>query len=355
MAEPNPTMLDPEDSDLDYREAEFARQIDEVELPDIEEGKIFEGEVVRVADDHALIDLGAKREGILPYDRLHEGSISKGDKKFVKIITVDYKEDAPLLSEKEAVVERIWTLAEQALAENESVEGTIFKKIKGGFLVKLFDDLTAFMPLSHLSINRKTNFDKYIDREFKMKVLEVDRENSNVVVSRREHLEEKRRQEQDKFFESCAVGDWVKGTVKNIVNFGAFVNLGPVDGLLHKSDVAWGAVRDVENYLKLGEEIEVKILDIEPDEGKVSLGLKQKYPDPWQNIKEKYEIGETTTGEIVDVWSDGIFVRLEQDVEGKIPESELAWTRSWQHPEDQFKVGDKIEVKILDINEERRH
>ncbi len=355
MAEPKPTMLDPEDSDLDYREAEFAEKIEEAELPDIEKGKIFKGEVVDVADAHALIDLGGKTEGVLPYDRLHEGGISKGDEKFVKIIEVDYKDGAPLLSEKEAVVDRIWMLAEQALESGESVEGTIFKKIKGGFLVKLFDDLTAFMPLSHLSINRKNNFDKYIDRDFKMRILEVDRENSNVVVSRREHLEEERRHEQDKFFSSCEVGEWVTGTVKNIVNFGAFVNLGPVDGLLHKSDVAWGAVRDVEDYLKLGEEVEVKILDIEPEEGKVSLGLKQKYPDPWKNITDKYEVGSTTTGEIVDVWSDGIFVRLEQDVEGKIPESELAWTRSWQHPEDQFKEGDKIEVKILDINEKRRH
>ena len=355
MAEPKPTMLDPEDDNLDYKEVDFEEEVDEEEPVELEQGALLEGTVVQVEDDHALVELGTKTEGILPFDRLHQGSISRGDSKLVKIIELEAEDEAPLLSEKEAVADRMWNEIEKACENGNSIEGKIFKKIKGGFLVELFDELTAFMPLSHLSINRKSNLDKYIDKEFEMKVLEFDREDSNVVVSRREHLEEQRRAKQDEFFGAHEDGDWVEGTVKNIVNFGAFINLGPVDGLLHKSDVAWGAVRDVSDYLSLGEEVEVKILDMDPEEGKVSLGRKQKYSDPWENIEDKYEVGEVTTGEIVDVWSDGVFVRLERDVEGKVPEEELAWTKTWQHPEDQFKEGEKMEVKILDINPERRH
>ncbi|MGM0380658.1 MAG: S1 RNA-binding domain-containing protein [bacterium] len=355
MAEPKPTMLDPEDDNLDYKEVDFEEEVENAQPVEIEEGALFEGEVVQVEDDHALVDIGAKSEGILPFDRLHRGSISEEDLKLVKVIEREHEGEAPLLSEKEAVADKMWNEIEQACSKENSIEGTIFKKIKGGFLVEIFDELTAFMPLSHLSINRKSNLDKYIDKSFEMKVLEFDREEANVVVSRREHLEEKRRAEQDEFFGNREVGEWVEGTVKNIVNFGAFINLGPVDGLLHKSDVAWGAVRNVEDYLTLGEKVEVKILDMDQEESKVSLGLKQKYSDPWEDIEGKYEVGEVTTGEIVDVWSDGVFVRLERDVEGKVPEEELAWTKTWQHPEDQFKEGEKMEVKIMGIDPERRH
>jgi len=171
------------------------------------------------------------------------------------------------------------------------------------------------------------------------------------VVSRKKYLEEQQQAQKNEFFEEREEGDWVEGTVKNIVNFGAFINLGPVDGLLHISDIAWGQVRNVGDYLSSDEELEVKILSMDPDESKVSLGLKQKYPDPWEDIDENYEVGDVTTGEIVDVWDDGVFVRLEQHVEGKIDESELSWIESWNHPSDQFEESDKIKVKILDIDD----
>ncbi len=354
MAEPKPTMLDPENDNFDLDEFEQEKDASGDVPEDLTEEIILTGTVEGKGDDHATVDLGNGLTGILPFDQLHEGSISVGDEMFVKVKELNYEDDAPLLSEREAVADRAWQMVAEAHREDKFIEGTIFKKIKGGFLVKLFDEITAFMPHSHLSLRRKQNYDKYMDREFEMKVLEYDRDDDNVVVSRRERLEELRQKEQKTFFQEKEKGEWVTGTVKNIVNFGAFINLGPVDGLLHKSDVAWGSVRDVNDYLTLGEEVEVQILSMTPDEGKVSLGLKQKYPDPWEDIEEKYEPGQETTGEIVDVWSDGVFVRLEQDVEGKVPEDELAWATSWEHPEDQFHKEEKMKVKIMEIDSDRR-
>ncbi len=360
MVDPKPTMLDPEEEDFDYEtpseaEEEEENDSEEVSIAEIKKGKIYRGEVLQVEDDHALVDFGGPADGILPFDKLQQGGISAGDEKWIKIIEQEHEAGCPLLSEREAIADRTWGKIKEAFENDELLEGKIFKKIKGGFLVKLFDHLTAFMPFSHLSTTKKKNFDKYLDRSFKMKVLEFSREDENVVVSRRKHLEEKRREEQEEFFQTLEKGEWVEGKVKNIVNFGAFVDLGPVDGLLHKSDVAWGAVRDVNDYIETGESIKVKVLDMDPEEGKVSLGLKQKYPDPWQNIEEKYSEGQVTTGEIVDVWSDGVFVRLERDVEGKVEEDELAWTTTWDHPNEQYSAGDKLEIKILSIDSERRH
>ncbi len=352
MVDPKPTMLDPEDEDFDY-ETPPEEKIDEV--VEIERGAIYEGEVVQLQDDCALVDFGGPADGVLPFDKLQKGGISVGNKKLVKVIDEEYEGACPLLSEKEAVADRSWEIIEEAYRENGIIEGTIFKKIKGGFLVEVFNYLTVFMPLSHLSLSRKKNLDKYLNKKFKMKVLEYDRSEENVVVSRREYLEEKRGEERKEFFESLEAGEWVKGKIKNVVNFGAFVNLGPVDGLLHKSDIAWGPVRNVEDYVELHDELEVMVLDMDSEEGKVSLGLKQKYPDPWENIEEKYEEGEITTGTVVDVWRDGVFVRLERDIEGKVPEQELAWTKTWEHPEEQFSAGDKLDVKILKIDRGRRH
>lgn len=399
MGEMNPTMLDPDNDDFELDEeedepAEEPEEQDEVEEPDesapaaeqsddesedgvatseaasdtdespgevpsaeestVEEGSIIEGEVVKTDDVEAYIDIGWQSEGVLPYDQLREGSISEGDEITVKILEMDGESGVPALSEKEALADLAWDRVHQAARSDDAVEGTIFKKIKGGFLVRLSGGLTAFMPMSHISLSKKKNHDRFIDKSFEMKILEQDRDEDNVVVSRKKYLEEQQEAQKNEFFEEQEVGDWVEGTIKNIVNFGAFVNLGPVDGLLHISDIAWGQVRNVEDYLSQDEEVEVKILDLDPDDSKVSLGLKQKYPDPWEDIDEKYEVGEVTTGEIVDVWDDGVFVRLEQHVEGKIDESELSWIESWNHPSDQFNEGDKIKVKILGIDDERR-
>ncbi|MFB6357012.1 MAG: S1 RNA-binding domain-containing protein [bacterium] len=379
MADPKPTMLDPDDNDFDFRDVEEPEEPEETDesrnreesdtSPDSDEkeedprprritpGTIVEGKVVETQDTNALLELEAQQEdvtGTLPYENLKKGSVSEGDQRWVKVVERDSSTDEVLLNERKAVEERSWSQVVEAERNGTSVEGTIKKKIKGGFLVELTRGLTAFMPQSHLSLSPKKNHDRYIDKSFEFKVLEFDKDDDNVVLSRREHLEEERKKEQDDFFSDVEIGEWLEGTVKNIVDFGAFINLGPVDGLLHKNDIAWGSVRDVKNHITMGEEIEVKILDTTPDEGKVSLGLKQKYPDPWEDINEKYEEGSETTGEIVDVWSDGVFVRLERDVEGKIEESELSWTKTWDHPRDQFQEGQKVDVKILEIDQERR-
>jgi small subunit ribosomal protein S1 len=320
----------------------------------VEEGDLLEGEVVQVRDDEVFVDFGWQSEGVVPEDHLMPDSLEEGDAVLVKILDLDREENMPLLSNKAALAERAWNKAREAFEKGRPVEGRIFKEIKGGFLVKIFGGLTAFMPGSHLSTNKVDDTDRFLDQSFNMQILEYDRDDDNVVVSRRKYLEEQERRQKKSFFDQHDSGDWVEGTVKNIVEFGAFVNLGPVDGLLHVSDVAWGQVREVSNHVEEGDELEVQILSLDAEESQVSLGLKQKYPDPWEEIRGEYEEGQVTTGEIVDVWDDGVFVRLEEEVEGKVDETELAWIQSWKHPKDQFHVGEKLDVKILEIDEDRR-
>lgn len=374
MGEVNPTMLNPEDDDfeLDDEEAEDDSSQEDVQEPDddetqtaqepttddpeIKNGTILDAEVVSTDDeaDEALVDIGWQSEGLLPYDQLKEGSASKGQTITVKIIELEPDEGLPLVSEKKALADRAWDRVKAAFEHDQPIEGNIFKKIKGGFLVQVFDGLTAFMPMSHLSLSKQEDHDRFIDETYRMKVLEHERDDDNVVVSRREFLEEQKKREEESFFDENEVGDWIEGTVKNIVNFGAFVDLGPVDGLLHVSDISWGEVREVSNHLDDDEDLEVKILSIDREESKVSLGLKQKYPDPWEDITDDYEEGQVTEGEIVDVWDDGVFVRLEEQVEGRINEEELSWIKSWEHPGDRFHEGEKIEVMIIDIDQDRR-
>jgi small subunit ribosomal protein S1 len=379
MGEVNPTMLNPDDDDFELDDTETSPEDSEAETEDesaenrstepsgssgdqtsddvtIEDGAILEGTVMKIDDREALVDFGWQSEGLLPYDQAADKSLDEGDEITVKILTLnpDNDEELPRLSQKAALADRAWKKVKESFEAESVIEGTIFKKIKGGFLVNLFKGLTAFMPMSHLSDSKVDDHEEYLDETYEMKILEHDREDENVVVSRRAYLEDKQAQEEASFFSNNEEGDWVEGEVKNIVNFGAFVDLGPVDGLLHVSDMAWGEVRDPKNQVSESDTVEVQILDLDRSESKVSLGLKQKYPDPWDDIDSDYEEGQVTTGEISDVWDDGVFVRLEEDVEGKIDESELSWIQSWQHPGDQFHEGEKIEVKIIDIDQERR-
>lgn len=372
MGEVNPTMLDPEEDSFDFEETgegenDFDQETetteshsDEEPLTEdnqevtIQDGAILEGEIIRTDESEAFVDFGWQSEGLLPYDQVHDGSVSEGQTLTVKILQLEREEDLPLLSETEALADRAWHKVRRARKQGRPVEGTIFKEIKGGYLVRLFDVLTAFMPKSHLSSDRDEDSNQFMNNTYQMKVLETDRDNNNVVVSRREYLEEKQKQKEASFFTEHEEGEWVEGTVKNVVNFGAFVNLGPVDGLLHVSEISWGPIRNVEDHLNEGDDIEVKILSMNPEESEVSLGLKQEDHDPWETIHERYEQGQATTGEITDIREETVFVRLEPHVTGTIQEDELSWTKTWQHPEDQFQEGETVEVKILNIDEERR-
>ncbi len=210
------------------------------------------------------------------------------------------------------------------------------------------------MPMSHLSNSKVEDYEEFIGETHKMKILEQDRDDDNVVVSRRAFLEDKQAREEASFFSEYEKGDWIEGEVKSIVDFGAFVDLGPVDGLLHVSDMAWGDVRDPKNHVSENGSVELQILDLDRDESKVSLGLKQKFPDPWETVEQAYEEGQETTGEIVGVRDDAVFVRLEEGIDGKIEESELAWIKSWQHPGDRFHEGEEINVRVLEVDSQRR-
>jgi len=360
MGEFDPTMLDPEDDDFDFRSVQTPSRSDE---PDSEPESILattprpdalmEGTVQDTTDTHAVIRLSGGTLGVLPFQELREGSVSPGDEKLVKVLEVD-GEEGPLLSERKAVAEYAWHRIRRAYDRGEDLEGHVVKSIKGGYLVDVLDVLTAFMPRSHVDLTPPEDPESLQGSTVKVRVIECDRSEDNVVVSRRVHLEEERERAMRSFFREHEVGDRVTGTVKNIVSFGAFVDLGPVDGLLHENDLTWGPVRSVEEHVSEGETLEVKILDADPGEGKVSLGLKQKTDDPWQEVPSRYGKGETCTGEVISVLDDAVLLRVEEGIEGRIPADELAWTRSWRHPSDRFSPGDTLEVEVLSVDVDRR-
>lgn len=366
MAEFNPTLLDPDDDDFDFRSvAPSRREPDEPSdaapepilsrTPRLE--ALLSGVVEDTTDTHAIVRLPDGSLGRLPFQELREGSVASGDEKIVKVIEEsDGKEY--VLSERDAVADYAWEKVRRARARETPLDARILKRIKGGFLVNLLEVLTAFMPTSHLDLEPPDDEEEFLDREVRVRVIECNPSEDNVVVSRRKHLEKKRERARREFFESHEAGDRVTGTVKNVVEFGAFVELSAVDGLLHRSDLAWGPVNEVESYVSAGEEVEVKILEIDREEEKVSLGLKQLTPDPWEEVEGSFEEGEVLSGKVVEVRDSGddrgVVVRLDSGVRGRLEASEMAWTRAWKQPSDRFSPGDSLEVKITSLDPDER-
>lgn len=362
MGEFNPTMLDPDDDDFDFRSVDTSRRNEDERTeaapepilsrtPRLE--ALLTGVVEDTTDTHAVVRLPDGTIGRLPFQELREGSVAAGDEKLVKVIERS-DGDQFVLSEREAVSEYAWEKVRRARARKTVLEARVLKAIKGGFLVDLMGALTAFMPRSHAGLEPPDDDEQFLDREVKVRVIECDPSEDNVVVSRRIHLEEQRKRARREFFESHEVGDRVTGRVKNIVEFGAFVELGPVDGLLHKSDLAWGPVHQVEARVSAGEEIEVEILEIDRGEEKVSLGLKQLTPDPWEQVEDAFAEGEVQTGEIVEVRDRGLVLRLDSGVRGRLRASELAWTRAWKQLSDRFSPGDSLTVRITELDPGQR-
>ncbi len=320
------------------------------------DGEIVKGTVVDVSRDEVMIDIGFKSEGYIPAAEFDSGEdsmpmVQVGDEIDVYIVRREDSEGQINLSKKIADQTLIWDEIGSAYDSGAPVEGHITERIKGGLRVSV-GTLPGFLPASQVEMRPIQNLDQYIGETFQMKVISMNRRRNNIVLSRRAWLETEMAEKKEEVLKTLEVDQLVTGVVKNITTFGAFVDLGGVDGLLHKTDMAWKRIHHPSEIVTLGEEIEVQVIAIDIETEKISLGLKQKTSDPWGNVEEKYPIGSRVSGEVVNIVNYGVFVQLEEAVEGLIHVSEMAWTRRNVAPSRIVSKGDEIEAIVLEISKE---
>lgn len=341
-----------EHEDLDGdQSSEFAALFTESLKERPERDKIIEGTVVRVDQDTVLVDIGLKSEGHVPTaefrDANGEVSVQVGDKIRVLMTREDGKKGY-VLSKKKADYLAAWDKIGDAGQEGGIIEGTITGKVNGGFTVDI--GVQAFLPSSQVDIRPSSDSDSYIGLKGRFKVIKINQRRDNIVLSRRAVLEEERASVRDVTLEKLEEGQIVEGTIKNVTDYGAFVDLGGVDGLLHVSDLSWGRVGKPADVLKPGQQITAKILKFDRAKGKISLGVKQTLTDPWLDVPNKFPIGNRVKGRVVSLMEYGAFVELESGIEGLIHVSEMSWTKRVRRAADMLNVGDEVETVILGID-----
>jgi small subunit ribosomal protein S1 len=317
--------------------------------------------VLRIEGDNVLIDVGYKSEGVIPLAEWGEEEEPPQPGEKLKVL-VEEVEDVSgeitqeggmiALSKRKAEKIEAWLKVMETVHENDVVTGAVTRKIKGGLLVDI--GVNVFLPASQVDIRRPHDIGDYIGRTIQCLVLKIDEARRNIVVSRRALIEAERAEKKQQLLSTLEVGQLRKGVVKNIADFGAFVDLGGIDGLLHITDMSWGRIGHPTEMVRIDEELEVQILHIDREKEKIALGLKQKSPSPWQNIEEKFPVGSVVRGEVVNVMSYGAFVKLEEGIEGLVHISEMSWTKRINHPSELVQIGDEIDVVVLGINKEKQ-
>lgn len=321
-------------------------------IQDFEPGSLIEGEVVGFAGDDVVIEAGLKSEGLIPKDEFADlASLKPGDK--VTVLLEKVAEDGSVtLSKRKADRQIAWQKILETRKEGDVVEGVATRKIKGGLLIDI--GVPAFLPASQVDIRRPHDIGEYLGRKLRAEILKIDEERRNIVVSRRKLVETERDEAKRRLLTNIKEGDIVKGVVKNIADFGAFVDLGGIDGLLHITDMSWSRVNHPSEIVRYGQDIEVKVLNIDLDKEKIALGLKQKEPSPWEAIEEKYPVGARLHGKVVNLVSYGAFVQLEEGIEGLVHISEMSWTRRLNHPSELLAPEQEIDVVVLDIDKNKQ-
>ncbi len=321
-----------------------------------EEGEVAMGRIISVDKDHVLVDIGYKSEGQIPIRefRNEEGEIEAevGDSVEVMVEWWDDEEEMVVLSKEKAEKVKVWDEIKKAYDDGGTVEGTITNRVKGGFSVDI--GVQAFLPGSQADLRPIRNLDEMVGKSFTFKILKFNRKRSNIVLSRRVILEEEREQARAETLASIEEGKIMDGVVKNITEYGVFVDLGGVDGLLHITDISWGRVKHPSELFSVGDEITVKILNLDLERERVSLGMKQLTQDPWESAAEKYPVGSRVTGKVVSLTDYGAFVELEEGIEGLIHVSEMSWTRKIRHPSKVVTVGEDVDAIVLDIKPDSR-
>lgn len=325
----------------------------EVNIEDFTSGKILTGKVIGMAGDDFLVDVGLKSEGILDkHEFENPADVEIGDTVEVLLEAVEGEGGMVAISKRKADRIKGWEKIISEKGEDDPVEGKVMRKIKGGLLVDI--GVPVFLPASQVDIRRPADIGIYIGKTIEAQILKIDTERRNIVISRRKLIEDRRSVMRKTLLEKVNVGDLVTGTVKNIADFGAFVDLGGIDGLLHITDMSWGRVNHPSDVVKIDDKIEVKILNIDYDKEKIALGLKQKDSSPWEDIEAKYPANTRVTGTVTNIMSYGAFVKLEDGVEGLVHISEMSWTKRINHPSEVVSIGEEADVVVLDINKDKQ-
>jgi small subunit ribosomal protein S1 len=325
----------------------------EAQSGQIEEGKVVNGTVIQLTKDYAVIDIGYKSEGQVPISEFAptpgaEPAVKVGDKVDVLVESRENDTGMVVLSKEKADKMRIWDEISAACDRDELVEGIIVGRVKGGLSVDI--GVKAFLPGSQVDIRPVRNLDKLIGEKFKFKVIKFNKKRGNIVLSRRVLLEREREELKKETLKNLKEGAVLKGVVKNLTDYGAFIDLGGIDGLLHVTDMSWGRIGHPSEMFEVGQEVRVVVLKFDPASERVSLGLKQIQEDPWHRADEKYPVGTRVKGKVVSLTDYGAFVELEQGVEGLVHVSEMSWTKRVKHPSKIVNVGDQVEAVVLDID-----
>lgn len=315
---------------------------------------LVKGKVVKITDNEVLVNVGLKSEGVIPagdFDSIKD--ISIGDMVDVYLDDIGGAKGLATISKRKADFFKVWEEVQEAYNEEIPVEAEVVRKVKGGLMVKVFGT-EAFLPGSQIDIKPARDVDFEIGSKFNVRIIKVNFKRRNIVVSRRVLIEEKQKAKVEEFFNEIVESKVVKGIVKNITEFGAFIDLGGIDGLLHITDISWGRINHPSEMLSIDDEVEVKVIKVDKEARRVSLGLKQLKPDPWEKMEEKYKIGDQIEGKVVSLTDYGAFLEIEPGIEGLVHVSEMSWTKHIKHPSEVMKVGENVQAIVLEVDEKSR-
>lgn len=336
------------DGENQYLEQMLQKKVDS-RLP----GTILKGTIVSQLGNDVIVEVGLKSEGVVDASEFASpDEISPGSEIEVLLEDTDSDGGLILLSKRKADTIRGWEHIINTKQEGDVVSGKVIRRIKGGLLVDI--GVPVFLPASQVDIRKPGDISRFIGKDVECKILKIDVDNRNIVVSRRKLIEEERRASKEKILAEIEVGQLRTGVVKNIADFGVFVDLGGLDGLLHISDLSWGRISHPSEVVDLDQEIQVVVIGVDKESEKISLGLKQKTASPWENVESKYPVGVKVRGKVVNVMNYGVFVRLEDGIEGLVHISEMSWTRRLSHPSEMVNLGDEIDVVVLNVNKEKQ-
>ncbi len=328
----------------------------------VRRGQVLTGRVVFVGSEGVAVDVGAKVEGIIPFNQLTEEPLSEeelktmlkpGDEVEVYVVRVDLPNNVIILSKKRAEADKAWRKIVELAEKGEPIEVTVREKVRGG-LVAYLEGVRAFIPASQVDIKRVAELDEFVGQTIPVKITEINRKKGRVILSRRALLEEDQKKKRAEVLESLEPGAEVEGQVVEVTDFGAFVNLGAIDGLIHRSELSWGRFEHPKEVVKVGDEVKAKVLSVDKERERVNLSIKALTPDPWQTAAEKYEVGQRIKGKVVGLTPFGAFVEIEPGLEGLIHITEMSWTKRPRHPSEVLKEGEEVEAVVLRIDPEQR-
>jgi small subunit ribosomal protein S1 len=336
---------------------EEMRELYENSMKILQDGNILKGRVININSDSVIVDVGLKSEGKLSIneftDRSGEQNVNIGDEVEVMIVGREMGFGLLLLSKQRADIIRIWERVNKASEDGSPMDGDIVSEVKGGFLVDIGVGVNAFLPISQVDIKPVKNPSSFVGRHLKFKVIKVNQRKGNVIVSRRMFMEEERDRKKKEFWKNVKIDQVVYGIVRNITDYGAFIDMGGVDGLLYLNEITWGRITHPKEYLRVGDEIKVKVIDVDLEKERVSVSIKQLKQDPWLKIDEKYSVGTKVRGKVAGIVDYGVFVELEQGIEGLLHISEMSWDKRLKNPNKIVKKGDWLDLIVLDVDKEK--